>query len=110
MSLASRMSSLFTTTTTSTTTSADGSSHPSSSNSSTGVAQAGSIHDDNLQGVAEFGISRKNKRVKVMGDGDGGEELESRPPYLHVCGLNLFLPRSVQLDIYPAFSWQRRRV
>ena len=45
----------------------------------------GSIHDDNLQGGAEFGISRKSKRVKIMEDGDGGEELEGRPPYLHVC-------------------------
>lgn len=99
MSLASRMSSLFTTTTTTTATD-DSSSHSStpSSNSSTaaaattagGVPQSGSIHDDDLQSGAEFGVSRKSKRVRIMED-EEGEELESRPPYLHVCSPDVSL-------------------
>lgn len=76
------MSSLFTTTTTTTDDSSQSSSSSSSSPATT--TASGSIHDDPLQGGAEFGVSRKSKRAKVMEDGEG-EELEGRPPYLHVC-------------------------
>lgn len=87
MSLASRMSSLFTT---GTTTTGDNSSQSSSTSTSTSnsstAAASGSIHDDHLQGGEEFEVSRKSKRARIMEDGEG-EELEGRPPYLHVCFL-----------------------
>lgn len=86
MSLASRMSSLFTTTSTTT----GGSSQPSSASNSPTAAGGGSIHDDHLQGGEEFEISRKSKRARIMEDGEG-EELEGRPPYLHVCSLLVVL-------------------
>src|SRR5687768_17354573 len=82
MSLASRVSSLFTTTTTTP------SDDAALSLSSTAVG--GGIHND------EFAVSRRSKRARIMEDGEGGEELETRPPYLHVCFwwlIPVFAPR-----------------
>ncbi|KAK2806644.1 hypothetical protein FQN51_006610 [Onygenales sp. PD_10] len=96
MSLNSWMSSLFSTSTSASSPSSASSATatataPGPATSSAQVATTGtgtSVHDDNREHGVEFGVSRKNKRAKMMEQGGGLEEEEidreaARPPYLH---------------------------